>query len=520
MRAFFCLHLLFLIFALLAAMTTSAEQPNKGEARPPRSQSEPRVKVLDVRRTTGPWAWIQKSANGGYTVLDQSDPRRFKELSAAINGTFSVSPEGYDALDAYAPNRTGILLVSLEEMAKREGVSTEALRSVETAQGYRFNTVTFELPRLPSPNPWRKSKGEETNFDEYILALITNRDELERNLASADMKERLLAVSLFRRIRSPIADANLLRGVVDDDQSIRSVALAELRNRGVNPIPALRSAAASQASGSVELKELVLVLEYEAAVALATPKAYSDFLKRYPLSRFETEMRYRQLQSIGDHAGLRRLTADFAEKGEVQDIVDALRAGWIEVSFSGGGIQAVHARIRRKVTHPITVRVPASSYFVAGNLASQNMVTTKNLTVQLVSEDWQAISVAAACADMPKNVPDGRETFTVERVPPHSELPKLIALLDKADVGFSTRQAAIWIVTNDASFAELGKLISKSWQTGATSRAIQEDDVAQAMKIAESAGIDLAGRAIWRDRATVLPGVKNPKLQKWLNAHP
>jgi hypothetical protein len=84
-------------------------------------------------------------------------------------------------------------------------------------------------------------------------------------------------------------------------------------------------------------------------------------------------------------------------------------------------------------------------------------------------------------------------------------------VLNAAKVEFAVRQAAVWIVTDNASYADLGKL-----RTRASRRVISEDDAAQAMWHAASAGVALPGHAIWRDRADVLAGLKDARLRQWL----
>jgi len=90
-------------------------------------------------------------------------------------------------------------------------------------------------------------------------------------------------------------------------------------------------------------------------------------------------------------------------------------------------------------------------------------------------------------------------------------------ILDKARVPYAVRQAAVWIVTDNASYGGLGILVSRSqFQMFGGTRQINEYESARAMKICDEAGIDVKRKAIWRDRQRILSGLKDEKLKKWL----
>ncbi len=73
------------------------------------------------------------------------------------------------------------------------------------------------------------------------------------------------------------------------------------------------------------------------------------------------------------------------------------------------------------------------------------------------------------------------------------------------------RQAAVWIVTDNADYADLGILVRNSG-----SRAIDASDTARAMRLCDEAGIDVKRKAIWRDRKQIAAEVSEPDLKGWL----
>ena len=88
-------------------------------------------------------------------------------------------------------------------------------------------------------------------------------------------------------------------------------------------------------------------------------------------------------------------------------------------------------------------------------------------------------------------------------------------VLDKAGVSYGTRQAAVWIVTDDANYYELGELVAGFNGFGG-SRVINEGEAARAMKICAEAGIDITHKRIWADRQFILRGLNDADSKKWL----
>jgi tetratricopeptide (TPR) repeat protein len=238
---------------------------------------------------------------------------------------------------------------------------------------------------------------------------------------------------------------------------------------------------------------------YEAAVRKVTEASLQAFLTDYPGHASEAEA-----QRILD------------EIRQARDIVDLLQEGKIEVASQGGGITKVLVRLRRLAPQPLAVRIPVGTYFVSSNTAAQNMVTTGDKRVWLVTEEWQSVSIDAACANQPKRIPGGSDTFAVQRSSQQVELTKLMPVLERAKVDYKTRQAAVWIVTDNASYSSLGVLrVSQSGGAGGR-RLIKEQEAARAIKICHEAGIDIMTRAIWKDRGRMIAALEAGPFKTWL----
>lgn len=204
-------------------------------------------------------------------------------------------------------------------------------------------------------------------------------------------------------------------------------------------------------------------------------------------------------------------------EGELVDLVQRKR---IDLEAEGSGIRGVTVRLRRLAPNPVEVSIPAGTYFLSRNSAAQNMVATETRRVRLASSEWVTVSVAAACANRAKDIPKAGDWFFVERGAKQKELTALMPVLDRANVPYAVRQAAVWIVTDNASYAELGTLVSRPASAAFTglpgTRTITETDAATAMKICDEAGLDIKARKIWWDRAAILSGVTNQSLREWL----
>ena len=137
--------------------------------------------------------------------------------------------------------------------------------------------------------------------------------------------------------------------------------------------------------------------------------------------------------------------------------------------------------------------------------------------MRLTTEGWLGISVSAACANRPRDIPGSGDSFTVRRSPHQKELARLIPVLGRAGVSYATRQAAVWIVTDDASYSDLGILVSRTrFQPFGGTRTINEEETARAMRICDEAGIDVTRKRIWGARKQVLRGLKDGQLKKRL----
>jgi hypothetical protein len=87
-------------------------------------------------------------------------------------------------------------------------------------------------------------------------------------------------------------------------------------------------------------------------------------------------------------------------------------------------------------------------------------------------------------------------------------------VLERARLDFALRQAAVWIVTVNAGYDDLGriKFVIENFP-----RVIDERAAARAMRLCDEAGIDITRKAIWKDRQQIIAGLEDSDLKAWLN---
>jgi hypothetical protein len=233
---------------------------------------------------------------------------------------------------------------------------------------------------------------------------------------------------------------------------------------------------------------------FSRALGQGTREALEAFLADYPGHAHESDVR----EALRDIDG--------------RDITDLARQGKIEVETEGSGIQTVRLKVRRLAAHAVTVRVPVGTFFVSRNSSTQNMVTTDPMEQTLTSGEWVTLSVPAACANRPKGIPRGSDSFTIRRSPQQAMLARLMPVISDSGAGYAVKQAAVWLVTDDASYSGLGILV-RGYQ-----RVIREAEAARAMQLFDQAGMDVTERAIWRDRQQILLGLQDGDLKRWLQS--
>lgn len=237
---------------------------------------------------------------------------------------------------------------------------------------------------------------------------------------------------------------------------------------------------------------------YTEAVAYGDARLIEEFLANYPGHVRE-----------GD---ARTTLANIAPR----DLFDLIQEGKIEAHGSGAGIESISLTLRNTTPYWLSVLIPPGTFMVARDASAQNMVTTESQMIRVRPQAETAVSLAAACANRPRDIPEGSDRFTLARTPPQTDLARLMPALASAQAPYAVRQAAVWILSDNADYADLGVLVRSTNGFGG-SRVILAPETARAMQIIDGAGIDITRRAIWRDRHDVLQQLPDGELKSWLS---
>ena len=199
------------------------------------------------------------------------------------------------------------------------------------------------------------------------------------------------------------------------------------------------------------------------------------------------------------------------------EITKLLSAGRLEARTEGVDIRSVSVLLRSKVPYPINVAIPVGTYFVCGGGGAQNMVGTGGRTLTLTGGGQSTVSVSAACANRERAIPNSNNRFSIKSTDAQRELAVVMTVLDEAAVDYPVIQAAVWIITGNADYNDLGILVSRrAGQFGGGTRVIGSTDAARAMQLIEKAGIRISGKSIWADRKTIAKELDDGELKQFL----
>ena len=233
------------------------------------------------------------------------------------------------------------------------------------------------------------------------------------------------------------------------------------------------------------------------------------FYKYEIMTQDSQENLWHELSSYIDEKQAELMAATPLRKGH---IIDLVADGSITIQPRGAGIEELELDIKNLLDELLDVEIPVGTYFVAGGSGVQNMVVREAVEVQVKPGELLKLLLDVACANMERDVPSSEDRFTVERQG-SADLTRLVEYLETANVPYEVAQAAIWIVTDNANYDELGTLVSGL--DLAQLRVINEPVAARAMQIVDLAGINITTRRIWQDRELIIAGV-DAELATWL----
>jgi beta propeller repeat protein len=199
------------------------------------------------------------------------------------------------------------------------------------------------------------------------------------------------------------------------------------------------------------------------------------------------------------------------------NIVDLIDYQYIDVVATGHSVDFVNLTITNLMDHPVTVYIPVGTVYLSNDASVQDMVSTGQTLPHLGAHETESSLHYAACLNIKRKIPHSNDQFTLQ-ASCDDDLKKLLQLMAYGEhiiITGSVEQAAIWIVTDDADYDDLGILVDSLHV-----RVIHEKDAARAMQLVDQAGIPIESRAIWQDRSRIIEGLSeetDAELIAWLS---
>lgn len=155
----------------------------------------------------------------------------------------------------------------------------------------------------------------------------------------------------------------------------------------------------------------------------------------------------------------------------------AVADGLVTVKAIGDSLQSLDLEITSKADEPLTVNIPAGTYFIPKRAATQTMVSTASTWVDLPAGETLDKVLDVACAQMHDDQPgeSGKsDTFTVRQTAAKGDLAKLLKSDAFAEAAFRVQQFAIWTITSNPSKSGYVRLGSFGVGSGPSSAELRE----------------------------------------------
>jgi hypothetical protein len=400
----------------------------------------------------------------------------------------------------------------------------DAMQSVRIRAVSRLTDQRHVEKIIDAINKKRGASRRESRRTESDLVILRTA---VKNLADQSMLAEIAKNDYDDDTRAAAVEKLTIQDVLadlaknDEDSEIAWEALRRLDDQ-----PLLAETAVTSRHGQVRSGALERIKDSHALDRLARHEGASPDTRLLAVWRLADKPLLSALAQNAPDERVRRaatgkLSANTPRTLERGKLADLINEGKLLAEINGDSIRNLNVALRKLAPHPLEVTIPAGAYFVCDNQNAQNMVSTADVTLTLRA-DSQSTGVPVACANKPKDIPGKRDSFTLGALPNAGELEKLMAVLGRKNVSYHTKQAAVWIVTDDADYNDLDSLRTVSRYTPRIpgvpygTRSINEPEAAEAMRLCDEAGIDIKTKAIWRDCIKILAGLEAGELKNWL----
>jgi hypothetical protein len=139
-----------------------------------------------------------------------------------------------------------------------------------------------------------------------------------------------------------------------------------------------------------------------------------------------------------------------------RNIVDLVDQGLITFFITVGSLNALDLQVENNSAEPLRMTIRSATFFDNSDTSSKNMVVLDTFTALLQSHGQGDFNLDVTCANLHLTKPSQADTCLMKRVTTPLEMVKVIDELNSSTVDHAVEQAAIWNVTDDATFDQLG----------------------------------------------------------------
>jgi prefoldin subunit 5 len=173
------------------------------------------------------------------------------------------------------------------------------------------------------------------------------------------------------------------------------------------------------------------------------------------------------------------------ESGYIEgNLLDLIVNGTITANIIGDKINVANISLTNNTNEEVKVFIGFGTYFLASISYAQDLLVTSEYEVLISPHGNASEIIETACMEIEDRIPDSNDCFSVRSLKNDSDLRKVLPIFKVRGCSYAVMQAVVWMITDNASFSDLGKLT-----TSYGSRYIVEDDYNEAMDILVEAGL-------------------------------
>lgn len=165
----------------------------------------------------------------------------------------------------------------------------------------------------------------------------------------------------------------------------------------------------------------------------------------------------------------------------VYNLAELVESGLAEVTVTPNGISSSTVTIKSLSDKPFLAEIGAGTYLRSGDFSVQDMLVTSNRYAELSAGNSLGIELDTACMNIGFDIPTSSSVYSVAKLPDDDPLVGLLEVIAGRECGYPTIQAAVWIITDGASYEDCGTLV------GPAGRAIQTEAYEEALALVEEA---------------------------------